>query len=177
MYLEIEMNSHVLIPPEELHEEGLMLQRAIMIHLLDDIAKKKATKDHGYFLAVTTLNSIGEGKVRELTGDVLFPVSFNCITFKPFKGEVLQGVVEKILKHGVLLKCGPIETIFLSNKTMKDYKFVPGENPMFLSENHSKLEKNEVVRFMVLGWKWVESEREFQLLATLEGDFLGPIAE
>ncbi|XP_058086320.1 DNA-directed RNA polymerase V subunit 7-like isoform X2 [Magnolia sinica] len=175
MYLQVEMPANVVIPPAELHEKGLMLQRSIILHLLEDISSRKATKDHGYFLAVTTLKSIGEGKVRELAGDVLFPVVFSCITFKPFKGEILQGVVVQILKHGAFLKCGPIESIFLSAQTMRDYHFVPGDDPMFLNEKQSKIEKQGVVRFRVLGLKWMESDREFQLLATLAGDFLGPI--
>lgn len=176
MYLEIEIPGNVVISPEDLHGEGLMLQKAIILRLLEDISKRKATKEHGYFLAVTTLNQIGDGKVREMTGDVLFPVVFSCIAFKPFKGEILQGVVDRILKHGVFLKCGPIENIFLSKQTMKDYDFIAGENPMFMNNKLSKLEKNAVVRFRVLGLKWMESDREFQMLATLAGDFLGPIA-
>ncbi|RWR88880.1 DNA-directed RNA polymerase V subunit 7 [Cinnamomum micranthum f. kanehirae] len=176
MYLENEIPGNVVISPEDLHEEGLKLQKAIILRLLDDISKRKATKEHGYFLAVTTLNHIGDGKVREMSGDVLFPVVFSCITFKPFKGEILLGVVDRILKHGVFLNCGPIENIFLSKQTMKDYDFIAGENPMFMNNKLSKLEKNAVVRFRVLGLKWNESDRVFQMLATLAGDFLGPIS-
>ena len=48
-----------------------MLQRSIVIRLLDDFAGRKSTKDLGCYLAVTTLESIGEGNVRENTGDAL----------------------------------------------------------------------------------------------------------
>eukprot|EP00262_Sarcandra_glabra_P007931 TRINITY_DN21060_c0_g1_i1.p1 TRINITY_DN21060_c0_g1~~TRINITY_DN21060_c0_g1_i1.p1 ORF type:complete len:177 (+),score=21.41 TRINITY_DN21060_c0_g1_i1:177-707(+) len=176
MFLEIEMPWNVVVPPERLDEKGLMLQRAIILQLLEDISNRKATKDHGYFVAVTALKSIGDGKVRELTGDVLFPIVFKCVNFKPFKGEILQGVVDRILKHGVFLKCGPIENIFLSAQTMADYRFVPGDNPMFLNDKSSKIEKDGVVRFRVLGLKWLEFDRVFQLLASLAGDFLGPVS-
>ncbi|KAL3846261.1 hypothetical protein ACJIZ3_003664 [Penstemon smallii] len=71
----------------------------ILIH-----ATKKATKDLGYFLAVTTVQSIGEGKVRQQSGDVLFP-------------------------HGIFLKCGPTDQVYLSHLKMADYQYVPGENP------------------------------------------------
>ncbi|RRT82500.1 hypothetical protein B296_00013153 [Ensete ventricosum] len=131
---------------------------------MDDIANRKASKEHGYYVAVTTLNSIGEGKVRELSGDVLFPVIFSCITQKPAKGEILVGTVDKILKQGVFLKSGPISSIFLSEKMMRDYKYVGGENPMFLNDKHAKLEKDTMVRFKVelkgLSWLLVGGERE-----------------
>ncbi|KAJ4969290.1 hypothetical protein NE237_015991 [Protea cynaroides] len=176
MYLEVKMNWNVVISPENLDGKGLMLQRAIILRLLEDFSTKKATKDHGYFLALTTLDRIGEGKVRQESGDVLFPVGFSCITFKPFKGEVLQGVVVRVMKPGVFFRCGPIEQVFLSSMKMPDYRFVPGENPFFQNDKQSKIEKDVVVRFMVLGTKWAEADREFQMVVTLEGDFLGPIS-
>ncbi|XP_068635522.1 DNA-directed RNA polymerase V subunit 7-like [Aristolochia californica] len=176
MYLEAEMSENVLIPPEELHGEGLKLQRSVILHLLSDIFDKKATKEHGYLLAVTNMKSIGMGKVREFTGEVLFPVTFKCITFKPFKGEILVGVVQKILKHGILLSCGPMAIIFVAAQTMPDYHYVSGEDPIFLNDRRSKIEKNGEVRFMVLGLKWVETDRQFQALGTLAGNHLGPVS-
>lgn len=175
MYLKVQLPWNVIIPAENLDAKGLMLQRSIIIRLLDEFSAKKSTKDLGYFLAVTTLDSIGEGKVRQHSGDVLFPVVFSCITWKLFRGEVLEGSVHKILKHGVFLRCGPVENIYLSDKKMPDYRYVPGENPVFLNDKMSKIQKDAVVRFIVIGTKWIEAEREFQAVVTLEGDFLGPV--
>ncbi|KAJ6771317.1 DNA-DIRECTED RNA polymerase II III [Salix koriyanagi] len=150
MFLKVQLPWNVIIPAENLDAKGLMLQRSIVVCLLDDFAKKRATKDLGYYLAVSTLESIGEGKVRQQTGDVLFPVVFSGITFKIFRGEILEGVV-----HKVTAMC-------------------PGENPVFLNDKTSKIGKDVAVRFIVLGTKWLEAEREFQALVSLEGDYLGP---
>ncbi|BAF16617.1 DNA-directed RNA polymerase V subunit 7 [Oryza sativa Japonica Group] len=174
VFLKVEMSLNVLISPSQLSPQGLLLRKAVIVRLLEDIANRKASKDHGYYIAVSELKAISEGKVRELTGDVLFPVTFTCITQKPMKGEVLVGSVDKILKHGIFLKSGPIESIFLSEKTMSDFKYIGGENAVFMNE-HSKLEKDTVVRFKVMGFRWMEADRQFQLLATLAGDYLGPL--
>src|ERR1044072_2127401 len=101
MFLKVQLSWNVIIAAENLQKGSLMLQRAILLRLLSVFAVKKATKDLGYFTAVTTLDKIGEGKVRQHTGDVLFPVVFNAVTFKIFKGDILEGVVHKVLKHGV----------------------------------------------------------------------------
>ncbi|KAF7144538.1 hypothetical protein RHSIM_Rhsim04G0192700 [Rhododendron simsii] len=126
-----------------------MLQKSITICLLGDFSSKKATK---------------------------YLVLFSCVTFKPLRGEILDGVVHKILKHGVLLRSGPIENIYLSNQKMSDYKYVPGENPIFMNDKLSKIEKDVVVRFSVIGTKYIKVEREFQAVVSLEGDFLGPVS-
>ncbi|CAH9078168.1 unnamed protein product [Cuscuta epithymum] len=177
MYLKSSLSWNVVIPAKNLDAKGLMLQKAITVRLLDDFASKKATRTLGYFLAVTTLDKIGEGKIRENKGDVLFPVDFCCISFKIFRGEILEGVVHKILKHGVFMRCGPIEHIYLSHQKMSDYRYVPGENPIFMNDKMSKIEKETVVRFIVIGEKYVEAEKEFQAVVSLEGDYLGPVAQ
>nr|GEY09447.1 DNA-directed RNA polymerase V subunit 7-like [Tanacetum cinerariifolium] len=87
------------------------LEKAILVRLLDDFSEKKVTKALGYLLTVTTRDKIDEGKVREHSGDVLFPLSLTCLSFKVFRGEVIEGVVQKNLKHGVFLRCGQIENL------------------------------------------------------------------
>ncbi|KAF7144709.1 hypothetical protein RHSIM_Rhsim04G0191400 [Rhododendron simsii] len=72
MFLNVQLPWNVIIPAESLDMKGLMLQKSIIIRLLDDFSTKKATKDLGYFLAVTTLDHIGEGKVRQHTGIYCF---------------------------------------------------------------------------------------------------------
>ncbi|XP_018632336.1 DNA-directed RNA polymerase V subunit 7-like [Nicotiana tabacum] len=176
MFLKSRLSWNVIIPAENLDVEGLTLQKVIVIRLLKDFASKKASKNLGYFLAVTALEKIGEGKVREqMAGDVLFPVEFSCITFKMFRGEILEGVVHKILKHGVFLKCGPVDNIYLSNKMMSDYKYVQGENPIFMNEKMSRIEKGTVVRCIVIGTEYKEEGKELLALVSLESDHLGPI--
>ncbi|XWS08255.1 hypothetical protein CRYUN_Cryun41cG0064200 [Craigia yunnanensis] len=63
MFLKVLLPWNVIIPADSLDAKGLMLQKAIVVCRLDEFACKKATKDLGYFMAVTTLESIGEGRV------------------------------------------------------------------------------------------------------------------
>ncbi|XP_010461914.1 PREDICTED: DNA-directed RNA polymerase V subunit 7-like isoform X1 [Camelina sativa] len=177
MFLKVQLPWNVMIPAENMDAKGLILKRAILVQLLDAFASKKATKELGYYVAVTTLDKIGEGKIREHTGEVLFPVMFSGMTFKIFKGEIIHGVVHKVLKHGVFMRCGPIENVYLSYTKMPDYKYIPGENPIFMNDKMSRIQVEATVRVVVLGTKWMEAEREFQALASLEGDYLGPIFE
>ncbi|KAG8370333.1 hypothetical protein BUALT_Bualt14G0105900 [Buddleja alternifolia] len=176
MFLKSQLSWNVVIPAENLDSEGLMLQKAILIHLLEDFSAKKASKEIGYFMAITTLDRIGEGKIRQHTGDLIFPVDFSCITFKICPGEVLEGVAHKILKHGVFLRCGPTEKVYLSHNKMAGYEYVPGENPIFKSDKSPKIEKGTVIRFVVLAEKYDEAERDFRAIVSLDGDYLGPIS-
>lgn len=176
MFLKSELSWNVTIPAENLDAEGLVLQKAILTRLLDEFATKKASEDIGYFLAVTTLDHIGDGVVMQHSGDVLFPVKFSCISFKMFPGEVLEGDAHKIMKHGVFLKCGPAEKVYVSHHKMPGYQYMPGENPLFRNDKSSKIEKGTRVRFQVLAEKYDEAEKDFRAVVSLEGDYLGPIS-
>jgi len=180
MFCEVELLRDVAVLAENLDRYGHISQRSIITRLLEDLLGEKASKDHGYFLAVTSLKSIGKGEVVDESGDVFFPVVFNCRTFLPFKGEILQGVVHRIFRHGVFLRCGPIKYAFISARKMPNYQYVAGENPVFLSNELAKIENDVVVCFMVLGVSWIEKRgdftKEFVMLAGIEGDSLGPIS-
>ncbi|GAY63537.1 hypothetical protein CUMW_226400 [Citrus unshiu] len=97
MFVKVKLPWNVVDPAENLV--------TIVICLLDDFAGRKSTKDLGCYLAVTTLESTGEGKVRENAGEMLFPVVFI--------GKIFQGIVHKMLKHGVLFNCVSIDMSYL----------------------------------------------------------------
>lgn len=171
MFGEVEVCSTVRIIAENLDRNGLVPQRSIVTHLLKDLLSMKASKDHGYFLAVTNLKSIGKGEVVNKSGDVLFHVEFKCRTFMPMKGEILQGVVHRTFRHGVLLRCGPVKYIFLSARKMPNYQYTSEENPVFLNDELARIENNVLVRFSVLDVRWIEKmwdmRRDFMMLASL----------
>lgn len=53
---------------------------------------------HGFVVAVTKVESIGKGLIREGTGFVTFPVKYQCVVFRPFRGEILEAVVTLVNK-------------------------------------------------------------------------------
>lgn len=185
MFSEVELLRDVPVLAKNFKSDkfGPQTRSFIVSRLLKDLLSEKASKDHGYFLGVTSLKKIGKGEVVDKSGDVFyvsFPVVFNCRTFLPYKGEILQGVVHRILRLGVFLRCGPLKYAYLSARKMPGYQYVPGKNPLFLSGELAKIENGVVVCFKVLWVRWKERmghvKKEFVMLASLEGDSLGPVS-
>jgi len=48
------------------------------LRLMGSSATRKLSNEHGFFVTITFLNKIGEERIRDLTDDVLFPVTFKC---------------------------------------------------------------------------------------------------
>lgn len=58
----------------------------------------------GYIIAVLGIVDIGKGMVMSGTGQAEFVTKYRAIVFKPFKGEVVDGVVTNVNKvNGIIL--------------------------------------------------------------------------
>lgn len=60
---------------------------------------------YGFVIAVTTIDNIGAGLIQPGQGFVVYPVKYKAIVFRPFKGEVLDGVVTQVNKVKNLKCC------------------------------------------------------------------------
>ncbi|KAG8370334.1 hypothetical protein BUALT_Bualt14G0106000 [Buddleja alternifolia] len=177
MLSEVEKTLILPIPVNNLDNDRKVLASYIANRLMKQLSFTKACED-GYFLAVTKLIRIGRGENNKFCPHfVNFPVSCYCRTFKPADGEIMTGIVHKINNMGVFLKSGPMNIVYLAARFMPNYSYVPGENPVYMREDLSKIEIGVVVRYMVFAVRWIEDKwREFRVLATIDDDGLGPVA-
>lgn len=180
MYREVECLQHVVIPTTDLDTNGTIPTSSVVTNLLKQLTIYKALEEFGYFLGVTKLKAIGNGRKHESTKYIDFLVAFNCRTLLPMKGEVMTGIVHTISRFGVFLKSGPMKIVYLSTRKMPNYYFVDDENgkgkPLFLSNDFSRIEMGVVVQFVVLATRWSQRTRDISVLASIEGESLGPVA-
>ncbi|CAN6861196.1 hypothetical protein Bca4012_044662 [Brassica carinata] len=200
MFSEVEMCRDVAIPAKQLKKGHSPRHQQILTRLLQDLLHEKACREHGFYLAITALKSIGN--INSTTDDdnpqaddvLTFPVSFTCRTFLPARGNIMVGTVMKVLFNGlnggaapaVLISSGPLRYAYLSYLKMPDYHFVPPnseeeEEPCFQKDDLTKIAVGVVVRFVVLGRRFkVSPEKrrtDVYVLASVEGDdTLGPVS-
>ncbi|XP_052189756.1 DNA-directed RNA polymerase V subunit 7-like [Diospyros lotus] len=183
MIQETEIHGRIAIPSKSLDRNGAIPLSSVVACLLKELLLIKSTEEHGYFLGITKLKSIGSGELEEKSNEILFPVAFYCRTFLPVVGEIMLGVVHKIHSRGVFLRCGPMKYIYLSAQKMPNFYYVRTKTQeIFMSDDLSRIEEDVVIRFMVFAMRWrkkhwdTDIEREFMILGCLEGDCLGPVS-
>ncbi|KAK2710583.1 hypothetical protein QYM36_011937 [Artemia franciscana] len=59
---------------------------------------------HGFVIAVTSVDGIGAGIIQSGQGFVVYPVKYKAVVFRPFKGQVIDGVVKEVNKEIALQK-------------------------------------------------------------------------
>ncbi|GFP95873.1 DNA-directed RNA polymerase iv subunit 7 [Phtheirospermum japonicum] len=167
----------VLVPVKDLDKNRKVRTNLIANRLLTHLSQVKAS-ECGYLLSVTKLLAI-EPNGDNVCGSqhIPFTVEFRCRTFLPVHGEILTGIVHKINRLGVFLKSGPMNIVYLSTRLMSNYHYVVGGNRAYVGEDLSRIEIGVVIRYMVFAVRWSEGEqREFKVLASIDGDGLGPVS-
>jgi DNA-directed RNA polymerase II subunit RPB7 len=53
---------------------------------------------YGYIIAVVSVESVGKGVLQSNTGFALYEIEYKAIVFKPFKNQVVDGIVTTVNK-------------------------------------------------------------------------------
>ncbi|MFS7977107.1 putative RNA polymerase Rpb7-like domain superfamily [Helianthus anomalus] len=56
-----------------------------------------------FIVAITGIENVGKGLTRDGTGFVTFLVKYQCVVFRPYKGEVLEAMVTMVNKDVYLI--------------------------------------------------------------------------
>ncbi|KAH7104254.1 RNA polymerase Rpb7 [Auriculariales sp. MPI-PUGE-AT-0066] len=127
----------------------------------------------GYIIAVIDVVNIGSGNVLPGTGQAEFITRYRAIVFKPFKGEVVDGVVRDVVKMGFFADVGPLTCFVSSQLIHPDMRFDPNSNPPQFASEEQVIEKNTKVRLKIVGTR-VDATEIFAI-GTIKEDHLGVI--
>ncbi|GAA5853036.1 hypothetical protein JCM5353_000580 [Sporobolomyces roseus] len=138
----------------------------------------------GYIIAVTQDNLDQEeeggedggmrGRIKE-DGQAVFRLRYQAIVYRPFRGEVVDGVVASVNKMGIFVDVGPLQCFVSTHLIPPDFSFDPNANPpCFTStEDVLKIEKSTKIRLKIVGTR-VDATEIFAI-GTIKEDYLGPI--
>ena len=131
------------------------------------------TGEYGYVVCIADTDnfSIDTGKIISGTGMAEFNVSFEAVTFKPYKGEVLDAVVSNVNKMGFFAEVGPLTVFVSSHMIPSDMKFDPTSNPPAYVSEDQVIDKGSRVRLKILGLRMDVSE--IHAIGTIKEDYLG----
>lgn len=128
----------------------------------------------GYIVAVVSMHDeILRGLV--VGGQAEFIVKYTAIVYKPFKNEVVDGVVASVNKMGIFADVGPLTCFISTHLIPPEFKFDPNSNPPCFNspEDTQKIEKGTQIRLKIVGTR-VDATEIFAI-GTIKEDYLGPL--
>mmetsp|Transcript_36121 Transcript_36121/g.93954 ORF Transcript_36121/g.93954 Transcript_36121/m.93954 type:complete len:123 (+) Transcript_36121:103-471(+) len=110
----------------------------------------------------------GPGKYQQGTGNIEYSITYEALVFRPFKGEVVDCVVENVTPMGFHGSVGPLRLFvnmeaadFDFNPTLKTYSSIDGV----------EIKKGSEVRVRLFGLNF--SKDGYSAVASMTDDFLG----
>merc|ERR1712070_164464 len=133
--------------------------------------------DYGFIVCVTEVENIGKGKIRDDVPEVSFPVEYRAIVFRPFKNEVLDGVVAQVDQMGCFVQIGPLSVFLSQHNIPSDYSLDTNHQPHWAfvhrDDDNTKITVDSEIRLKLVGVR-VELT-EMNAIGTINENYLGPL--
>ncbi|BGP47573.1 DNA-directed RNA polymerase II subunit [Rhodotorula kratochvilovae] len=131
----------------------------------------------GYIVAVVsedTEEGGWRGRIME-DGQAVFSLKYRAIVYRPFRGEVVDGVVSSVNKMGIFVDVGPLQCFISTHLVPPDFSFDPNSNPPCFSSSEDTLviQKGTKIRLKIVGTR-VDATEIF-CIGTIKEDYLGPL--
>lgn len=138
--LKIEMQKYQNEVPlyKEIHIEPYLLicnTKRIIKDKLWEMIKSHCSGDYGFVLQLKSIDQIGVGAVDTTNGNVIYPVNFTILAFKPDINDVIRAMVTDVTKSGFFCILGPLE-IYVPQINIPD---------VFFSNNELTIKSNDIV--------------------------------
>lgn len=169
MFYHIPLSHEVHLHPRNF---GPNLLEIVQQKLFDEVEGSCSGK-YGFILTVTTIDHIGNGYIEHNTGFVTYPINYQAIVFRPFKGEVLDATVTQLNKVGIFAEIGPLSCFVSKHSIPVDMVFDPHGDPACYRSNEGDvtIATLDQIRLKIVGLR-VDANDIFAI-GTLMDDYLG----
>ncbi len=117
MFYEIEVKSHVRVPPSNFKEDT---KKSVLNQLIQQYSNFNS-KDLSIIMGVSDISNIGDGILIPGDGAAYYETTYKLITFKPENQEVIQGNITELAEFGAFINMGPIDGMIHISQTMDDF--------------------------------------------------------
>lgn len=129
----------------------------------------------GYIIAITSITEIGAGMFEHAGGLAKFPILYKAIVFRPFKGEIMDGIVKQVNRMGIFVDIGPVTCFINRHSIPAHYEFEANVVPACYKtqSDDPAITVQEKIRVKIIGTR-IDMSGLFAI-GTLMDDFLGVI--
>ncbi len=146
MFYELEVKSHVRVPPTTL---GKPTSESVL-EQLNEKYEGHIGQQSGFIICVTDVQNIGEGIVVPGDGAVYFETEFKLITFIPELQELILGKITDITNFGAFISMGPTDGMIHVSQTMDDYISVSKDKVLQGKESKRVLKVGDKCRARII---------------------------
>ena len=146
MFYEMELKTHVRIPPTSFKEN---IDKAVFTRLNEQF-NGFVSRDFGIVIAVDEICTIGDGIIIPGDGAAYYETTFKALVFNPEIQEVVLGKVTDITDFGAFLEVGPVDGMIHVSQTMDDFVSFSKSNVLTGKESKKVLKVGDICRARII---------------------------
>lgn len=152
MFYEIEVKSHVRVPPHLLREDV----KDAVLKSLNEQYDGFISKDLGIILGVLDVGGVGEGIIIPGDGAAYYETSYKLLGYRPELQEVIIGNISDITDFGAFINIGPIDGMIHVSQTMDDFVTFNKSNVLTGKESKKVLKVSDLCRARIIAVSYKE---------------------
>ena len=156
MYQIITVEDKIAVPPTKFTMD---LEQAVK----ESIAEKfegRVDPETGVILAITEVESVGEGKILPGDPSVHYPVKFQALSWSPREHEIVEGEVVDITEFGAFVRCGAMDGLVHVSQIMDDYVSYDEKNSNLVGKQSKRiLKERDKVRARIISISFKEQSK------------------
>ncbi|KAK5117579.1 hypothetical protein LTR62_005001 [Meristemomyces frigidus] len=123
-------------------------------------------------IAIIDVLDISEPKIMPGTGYAMYDISYRAIVWRPFRGEVVDGLVRNVVAGGFFVDVGGLNCFVSRQLIPKQLKYtVEGATPSFTDNIDQTIEHGSQVRLRIKGMR--SEMNEMFAVGSIKEDYLG----
>lgn len=146
MFYELEVTSHIRLPPTKFGEDT----KTAVLEQLKDQFDNYTSQELGLVIAVKEVMEIGDGIIIAGDGAAYYKTLFKLVTFKPELQEITLGKVTDITDFGAFMNIGVIDGMIHVSQTMDDYVSFSKSNVLTGKESKRSLKVGDKCRARII---------------------------
>ncbi len=146
MFYELEVRSHVRVPPNLF---GADIKQAVAKQLNTQF-DGYISKELGVIIGITDVLAVGEGVIIPGDGAAYYDTAFKLIAYRPELQEVVLGKVTDISDFGAFMEIGPLDGMVHISQTMDDFVSFSKSNVLTGKQSKRSLKVGDLCRARII---------------------------
>jgi len=147
MYYVSSITDTLRVPPDRFDQN----LSSILLDLARDSLEGKIFPDLGYIVSVMEAEEIGKGKLIPQDGGAFYPCNFKVLSYKPERGEIVEGKVNDITSFGIFLQVSTIQPLCHISQVGNDhFRYDDSANRLIGKDTQATVDVGEMVRGRII---------------------------
>lgn len=147
MYYVSELVDTLRVPPSRFDDD----LQDILLELARDSLEERIIPELGFIVSVLEAQEVGKGKLIPQDGGAFYPCQFKVLSYKPERGEVIEGRVVELTEFGAFVQVSTIEALCHMSQIGDDFfRFRSSDRALVGKETGKRIDVDDIVRGRII---------------------------